>query len=96
MLMQDHVMNCICDICLKLRAELSIEFGSSWEDKGKLHLISTVYCQSISVLEGGRLEKTQKADQLQALAVQRMLNLKVMLHFHLCALVFLHTGHRQK
>lgn len=36
MLMQDHLMNYICNISLKLRAELFIEFGSSWEDKGKL------------------------------------------------------------
>jgi len=60
MLMHDQLMNCICDICLKVRAELSIEFGSSWEDRGKLHLISTVYSQSISVLEDGRLENNQE------------------------------------
>lgn len=64
MVVQDHVMNCICNICLKLRAELSIEFGSSWKKKEKLHLISTVYCQSISVLEGDGLEKTQNANRL--------------------------------
>lgn len=63
-MLMHHLMNCICDICLKLRAELSTEFGSSGKDKGKLNFISTVYCQFISVLEGGRLEKTQKAYQL--------------------------------
>lgn len=53
MVMQDWQVSCICDICWKLRAVLSIEFGRSWKDKGKLtsslkYIASAPPCWSVA------------------------------------------------
>lgn len=53
MVMQDWLVSCICDICWELRAALSIEFGSSWKDEGKVDLISEVHLRA-GVWQTGR------------------------------------------